>query len=231
MACKDFRENINKIHFDDYNSIKNDYVDGMEEKLKSVPSSSNNHNVGLEEVEVLLNNHPLFLKNSELKQRFWDMFVVDALIGNNARNNGDWGVLVNNKTNETTVCPVFDNGASFNTKSSDEQIKKIMNDNNRFESSVYKSRMCIFVENDKQLNPFKYIESLKNKDCNAALMRIVPKINVENIKNMINEIPNEVNGIQTISEIRKEFYCKCIEYRYEKSLYPTYLKIKEMIID
>lgn len=52
------------------------------------------------------------------------MFVVDALIGNNARNNGDLGVLVNNKTNETTVCPVFDNGASFNTKTSDEQIKK-----------------------------------------------------------------------------------------------------------
>lgn len=225
VACKDFRENINKIHFDDYNSIKNDYVEGMEEKLKSVSSSSKDHNVSLEEVEVLLNNHPIFLKNPELKQRFWDMFVVDALIGNNDRNNGDWGVLVNNKTNETTVCPVFDNGASFNTKSSDEQIKKIMNDNNRFESSVYKSRMCIFVENDEQLNPFKYIESLKNKDCNAALMRIVPKTNVEKIKKMINEIPNEVNGIQIISDIRKEFYCKCIEYRYEKSLYPTYLKM------
>ncbi|WP_296057829.1 CtkA family protein [uncultured Holdemanella sp.] len=182
VACKDFRENINKIHFDDYNSIKNDYVDGMEEKLKLVSSSSNDHNVSLEEVEVLLINHPLFLKNPELKQRFWDMFVVDALIGNNARNNEDWGVLVNNKTNETTVCPVFDNGASFNTKSSDEQIKKIMNDNNMFESSVYKSIMCIFVVNDKQLNPFKYIESLKNKDCDAALMRIVPKINVEKIK-------------------------------------------------
>lgn len=75
----------------------------MEEKLKSVPSSSNNHNVGLEEVEVLLNNHPLFLKNSELKQRFWDMFVVDALIGNNARNNGDWGVLVNNKRLQCSI--------------------------------------------------------------------------------------------------------------------------------
>ena len=85
--------------------------------------------------------------------------------------------------------------------------------------------MCIFVENDKQLNPFKYIESLKNKDCNAALMRIVPKINVEKIKKMINEIPNEVKGIQIISDIRKEFYCKCIEYRYEKSLYSTYLKM------
>lgn len=225
VACKDFRKDAMDFRLDDYNSIKNDYVEGMEEKLKSVSSSSKDHNVSLEEVEVLLNNHPLFLKNPELKQRFWDMFVVDALIGNNDRNNGDWGVLVNNKTNETTVCPVFDNGASFNTKSSDEQIKKIMNDNNRFESSVYKSRMCIFVENDKQLNPFKYIESLKNDDCNAALMRIVPKINVEKIKKMINEIPNEVNGIQIISDIRKEFYCKCVEYRYEKSLYPTYLKM------
>lgn len=225
VACKDFRKDAMDFRLDDYNSIKNDYVEGMEEKLKSVSSSSNDHNVSLDEVEVLLNNHPLFLKNPELKQRFWDMFVVDALIGNNARNNGDWGVLVNNKTNETTVCPVFDNGASFNTKSSDEQIKKIMNDNNRFESSVCKSRMCIFVENDKQLNPFKYIESLKNKDCNASLMRIVPKINVENIKKMIHEIPNEINGIQIISDIRKEFYCKCIEYRYEKSLYPTYLKM------
>lgn len=126
MACKDFsfRKDTRDFRLDDYNSIKNDYVDGMEEKLKSVSSSSNNHNVSLEEVEVFLNNHPLFLKNPELKERFWDMFVVDALIGNNVRNNEDWGVLVNNKTNETTVCPVFDNGASFYTKSSDEQIKK-----------------------------------------------------------------------------------------------------------
>lgn len=91
VACKDFRGNINKIHFDDYNSIKNDYVEGMENKLKSVSSNSNDHNISLDEVEVLLNNHPLFLKNPELKQRFWDMFVVDALIGNNDRNNKDWG--------------------------------------------------------------------------------------------------------------------------------------------
>lgn len=227
VACKDFRKNASDYRLDDYNSIKNDYVDGLEEKLESV-SSSNGHEVCLEEVEVILDNHPLFLSHPEVKQRFWDMFVVDALIGNNDRNNGNWGVLVNNKTNQATICPVFDNGASFNTKSSDEQIEKILNDNNRFESSVYKSRMCIFMENDKQLNPFKYIESAKNTDCNEALMRIVPKINIENIKKMINEIPNEVNGIQIISDVRKEFYCKCIEYRYEKSLYPTYLKVQEM---
>lgn len=68
--------------------------------------------------------------------------------------------------------------------------------------------MCIFVENDKQLNPFKYIESLKNKDCDAALMRIVPKINVEKIKEMIIDgsyskaIKEEQQQKKTITKIR-----------------------------
>ncbi len=41
---------------------------------------------------------------------------------------------------------------------------------------------------------------------------------------MINEIPEEFEGITIISKIRKEFYIKCLKYRYESSLYPTYLE-------
>ena len=226
VACKDFRENINTIRFDDYNAINNLYVSGLEEKLSSFSSSS--HLVDLEGIMIVMENNPRFLEHPELKERFWDMFIVDALIGNNDRNNGNWGMLVNSITNEMTVAPVFDNGAAFGSNIDDKKIERILNDEKRFEQSGYSSRICAFSREDKAINPFKYIESLKNEDCNAALMRIVPKINVENIQKMINEIPNEVNGIQIISDVRKEFYCKCIEYRYEKSLYPTYLKIKEI---
>ena len=231
VACKDFRENINTIRFDDYNAINNLYVSGLEEKLSSFSSSS--HLVDLEGIMIVMENNPRFLEHPELKERFWDMFIVDALIGNNDRNNGNWGMLVNSITNEMTVAPVFDNGAAFGSNIDDKKIERILNDEKRFEQSGYSSRICAFSREDKAINPFKYIESLKNEDCNAALMRIVPKINVENIQKMINEIPNEVNGIQIISDVRKKFYCKCIEYRYEKSLYPTYLKIKEInnIID
>ena len=226
VACKDFRENINTIRFDDYNAINNLYVSGLEEKLSSFSSSS--HLVDLEGIMIVMENNPRFLEHPELKERFWDMFIVDALIGNNDRNNGNWGMLVNSITNEMTVAPVFDNGAAFGSNIDDKKIERILNDEKRFEQSGYSSRICAFSREDKAINPFKYIESLKNEDCNAALMRIVPKINVENIQKMINEIPNEVNGIQIISDVRKKFYCKCIEYRYEKSLYPTYLKIKEI---
>lgn len=180
VACKDFRKKPSTYFFDDFNSIKNDYVEGLDEKLESI-SSSSSHGVSLEEVMIIMDNNPLFLKMPMLKKRFWDMFIIDALIGNNDRNNGNWGVLVNNENNETTIAPVFDNGASFNTKSSDDEIEAILNDNTRFVESAYKSRTCIFEENTKQISQFKYIESLKNKECNEALIRIVPKINLNKI--------------------------------------------------
>ena len=56
-------------------------------------------------------------------------------------------------------------------------------------------------------------------------MRIVPKINIDKISDMINEIPENFEGIDIISKKRKEFY---IKYCYENSLYPTYLKALEL---
>ncbi len=224
VACKDFRENINTIRFDDYNAINNLYVSGLEEKLSSCSSSSAYH-VDLDGVMIVMENNPRFLEYPELKERFWDMFVVDALIGNKDRNNGNWGMLVDGLTNKMMVAPVFDNGAAFSNNVDDKKIEQILNDSERFKQSAYLSKICAFTRNDKFINPFVYIESMENEDCNEALMRVVPKIDVKKIKAIIEEIPNEFNNIQIISNVRKEYYCRCIDYRFEVSLYPTYLKL------
>lgn len=228
VACKDFRKNINTVRFDDYNAINNLYVSGLEEKLSSY-SSSSARMVDIDGVMIVMDNNPRFLEHPELKERFWDMFIIDALIGNNDRNNGNWGMLVDSITNKMSVAPVFDNGASFACNNDDERLKLILLDENRFNQSAYESRICTFSTGEKLINPLKYIESLDNTDCNKALIRIIPRINIEKIKKIINEIPNEFNGIKIISDIRKEFYCKYIEYAYEKSLYPSYLKAKNII--
>ena len=68
---------------------------------------------------------------------------------------------------------------------------------------------------------------IKNFECNKALLRIVPKIDLSKIYNIINEIPNEYEGIKVISDIRKKYYFDCIKYRYENSLYKTYLRLLE----
>ena len=227
VACKDFTENGLKYRLDDFNSISNIYVEGLDEKISSLSSSSDT-NIDLAEVMLIMENNPRFLAYPELKQRFWDMFVVDALIGNNDRNNGNWGILVNTRSGQMDVAPVFDNGASFGNNVDEQRIRNVLNNPERFRASAYQSRICAFSFEDKPINPFKYIESMKNDDCSRALLRVVPNIDTDSIREMIESIPSEWNGIQVISDARKEFYCQCVEYRYEKSLYPCFLKAKEL---
>ena len=35
------------------------------------------------------------IDTKEIKEKFWDMFVIDSLIGNTDRHNGNWGFLLN----------------------------------------------------------------------------------------------------------------------------------------
>ena len=35
------------------------------------------------------------INSDETKNKFWNMFIIDALIGNTDRHNGNWGLLVN----------------------------------------------------------------------------------------------------------------------------------------
>lgn len=36
-----------------------------------------------------------FIDNKEVKEKFWDMFIIDVFIGNTNRHNGNWGFLLN----------------------------------------------------------------------------------------------------------------------------------------
>ena len=40
------------------------------------------------------------IDTKEIKEKFWDMFVIDSLIGNTDRHNGNWGFLLNKHINE-----------------------------------------------------------------------------------------------------------------------------------
>lgn len=219
VACKDFCQEAHE-RLDEYESIKNDYVEGLEDKISSLSSSSGNGS-DIEEVKIVMESNELFKQVPELKERFWDMFVIDALIGNNDRNNGNWGVIVGEK-GITRVAPVFDNGNSFSNKLSEPQMERLLNDEQLFIESAYTNRVCHFEKDGKKINPLKYIESREDPDCNAALLRIVPNIDIDKITKLVNDIPEEYNGHNIIGKAQKKFYIACLEYRYEKVLKPAY---------
>ena len=218
VACKDFLSNTEEII--DYNAIKNKYEENIEKYLEERHFSHNNDD--LEEVLFLMANNQYFKKVPELKTRFWDMFVIDALISNNDRNEANWGLIYNKETDSLRCAPVYDNGASFYNKNSNEKLLELLKDKNKFKQVAYDTSISIFKINDKIINPLKYIESKSNKDCNEAIKRIFPKINKQNIQNIFNELPNYQDNILIISEEQKEFYYKILEYRIDNILKKVY---------
>lgn len=226
VACKDFL-NTSEVIFD-YNSIKNEYDEKVEHAILNLSSSSIDSNNDIEEILLIMENNPYFKSIKELKMRFWDMFVIDAFLGNNDRNEGNWGLILDRKTNKIRIAPVFDNGAAFFNKSSSEKLYSIYDDDFKFKQSVYDSCISVYKKDGKPINPLKFMEKLDNVDCNQAIKRIVPNINFNDIENIFNEIPENYGEIPVLSNIQKNFYLKSLKYKYEKVLLPLYNKINNL---
>lgn len=219
VACRDFTKN-NEILVD-YNSLRNnpDMLD--DEKIDSLTSDNS-----LEELEDVMGLNIYFKNIPGLKERFWDMFVVDTFINNNDRNPGNWGIVLNRDTYEYSISPIYDNGASFYNKTSDERMKNILSDEFKMKQSFYDNARLIFTINDKVINPLKLIESMANEELNKAVLRIVPKINLAKIKEMFDEVPREYNGLSVMSQEQKDYYYASLEYKYNNVL----LRIYEQLV-
>lgn len=138
------------------------------------------------------------------KQKFWDMFIIDSLIGNTDRHNGNWGFLVNKNTGNIAFSPIYDCGSCLNPMLEDEEIEKI--------SETELKNLAIncysyLKENGKKINYITYISHMKNKECNEAIKRLFTHINM-------NEIKKFIQNIDCMSDVRKNFYIRIIEQRY-----------------
>lgn len=225
VACKDFLDSNEMII--DYNMIKNEYDEGVEKAIENLSTGSNiDSNHDLEELLLIMEKNPYFKSIPELRERFWNMFLIDAFISNNDRNEGNWGLVLNKDTNELRLSPVFDNGASFYNKSDDDKLNSIYKDEFKFKQSVYDSSVSIYRLNGKRINPLKYIESMENLECNKAVLRMVEKIDMNKIKNIFDELPEEYNGLPVLSKMQKTYYLKSLEYKYNNVLIPVYNKLK-----
>lgn len=195
VACKDFTEF--GITLQDFASLKNQIID----------SEKNGYGTELNDIIHTFEEQNAIDKKV-LTERFWDMFIVDALIGNWDRHNGNWGFLYNAKTDKMILSPVYDCGSCLYPNADDEIMKNVLNNKDELNFRIYEIPTSAILLNGKKIKYFDYISSLQNDDCNKALKRIVPRINIEKIKEIIINIP-------FISDIQKNFYITMIEKRKE----------------
>lgn len=207
VACKDFT-NYGKV-FKQFAELKNSQIE----------TSKNGYGTELQEVIETIESQQVY-DVKELKEFFWNMFIADSLVGNFDRHNGNWGFLIDEKSQTIEIAPIYDCASCLYPQLTDERISEIIKDEKEIDARVYTFPTSALKEDDKKINYFEYISSLKNEDCNKALLRIVPLIDINKINKIIEETP-------MISDIRKEFYKKIIKERYEKILKYSYDKLKQ----
>lgn len=148
------------------------------------------------------------------------MFIGDALLGNFDRLNGNWGFLINRKTGEIKISPIYDCGSCLYPQLDDKTMEEYLNDPAEIDKRIYIFPNSALRNDDGKINYHEFINSLIDQDCNAALKEVYPKIDMDVIDKIINETPY-------ITEIRKRFYKTIIRQRFEKILTPAYRKISE----
>ena len=141
----------------------------------------------------------------KIREKFWDMFVIDSLIGNTDRHNGNLGFLVDIKTNKIEFAPIYDCGSCLNPMIDDDEIKKLQD--NDIKNLAINCYSCL-KENSKKINYMTYIKECKNEECNKAILRVFKNIKIDEINKFIDEI-------SCMSNERKEFYKKIINIRYK----------------
>lgn len=207
-ACEDFTGNGWRLV--EFQNLKNSFPE--------TASSSNGRNTELSEILDVINNHTDINDKVTLKEHFWNMFIVDALIGNFDRHNGNWGILVNDETQDMKMAPVYDCGSCLCSQLTDEQMEMILNNKTELNNRIYNRPTSTIIENDKRINYYEFISSLKNEECNVALKKIVNKIDMAKIEQEIDKMP-------IISDIRRQFYKTLLNSRYEVILKKSYDKL------
>jgi len=154
-------------------------------------------------MEVIEENK--MIDTESTKRKFWDMFVIDSIIGNTDRHNGNWGFLLNKNTGKVEFSPIYDCGSCLNPMLEDEQISQIKE--TELKNLAINCYSCL-KENGKKINYMSYIQQMENEECNNAIKRIFIDINIEKIKEFI-------DSIDCIAEVRKDFYKRIIQQRYD----------------
>lgn len=198
VACRDFTTDDTVLQ--DFASLKNTIID----------SEENGYGTELLEILTAIEEQQI-IDPVELKKHFWDVFIVDALIGNWDRHNGNWGFLYNRRTDEIRLAPIYDCGSCLYPQADETIMEATLNDPSERDLRIFQIPLSGIKLGGKKINYFDFISSLQNEDCCAALERIVPRIDMPMIYALI-------DGTPFITELQKRFYKTMLSERKEKIL-------------
>lgn len=201
-ACKDFTDDRKILY--DFCSIKNSVID----------SEHNGSGTELPDILETIEKQQ-FVSAAILLERFWNVFVVDAFLGNFDRHNGNWGFLVDRVLQVAELAPVYDCGSCLLPQADEKVMNNALEKEAELNARIYRFPTSAIKQNGQKINYYDFLTKADYKECNEALLRVVPEIDIGKICAFVDEV-------HCISELHKEFYKTYIFARYEKIIKPAY---------
>jgi hypothetical protein len=203
VGCKDFTQNGAILH--EFSKLGNQIVE-IDSKFETT----------IENVRLIIEKCNLIQNKANILNGFWDMFVIDTLLGNSDRHFDNWGILEQN--GEIKFAPIYDCGSSLGALLDDSKMGELLTDTMQpeFKNKEYNVTSCYFMDGKRIF----YHEIFKNppNDLIEAIKRTVPKIQIDKINDII-------DSVEQISGIRKEYLKKSISMRYEQILLPALKRV------
>ena len=201
-ACLDFTAGGRNLY--DFCSIKNTVLD------------SDSGGTGTELNDILDTiEKQMFVAPDQLAEHFWDMFVIDAMLGNFDRHNGNWGFLYDPASGASEIAPVYDCGSCLLPQADEKVMLEVLNDQDELNARVFRYPTSAIKQDDRKINYYDFLTKAEYPDCDTALKRIYGRVDMEKIRAFI-------DGVPYVSVLQKQFYKHYITARLDLILRPAY---------
>lgn len=169
------------------------------------------------DIMQMLHDNSKLTEVDESISLFWDMFIVDALLGNFDRHGSNWGFI--RSSGAYRLAPVFDNGSCLYPRLVDEgEMKEIMGSQEETDKRVFRFPTSQVKLRGRKSSYAEVIGSMEFPECNHALIRLMRCVDMDAVDSI-------VNSAELATDIHKEFMVYMLHTRYEKILVPPYLSL------
>lgn len=186
-ACKDFTRPGVRLY--DFCSIKNTVMD----------TGSGGTGTELSDVIASIEQQD-FVDPTIVLKRFWQMFVVDALLGNFDRHNGNWGFLTDEFTGQSTLAPVFDCGSCLLPQADDTIMARCIKDKSEMDTRIFTFPSSMLKIDGHKINYYDFLVNQKR----SAIVDTIYKELSSKIHNL--DFVRIINNTPYLSSLQQEFY-------------------------
>ena len=209
VACRDFRQRENEfLELQEFRKLRITY-DPAEDNFSTEDSVET-------DVLKIFAHHPMVKKHPEIQERFWDMIIVDAFLGNPWRYEDDWGILVS-FDGTVELAPVYDNGACLSGGADEQEHQKAMTSGQLSKWSELDARCPYAGEDGQPQNPFFVLLHSEDEVCQKEVLRLYPVI-----KKKFGDIATFLNHFHLLSDFHRIFYPLTLTYRLDDALRMIY---------